>query len=119
MTAMKQEVTRSHKGWALDNVITQNLITKFNKDDVDKPPPEGVYIYVINDFLEDQPPCDLRYLAQGLFLEGASLDRKIGKLVESRAKVRMILIRTPVTTFSRSFKRNFAYRNSSACLDVF
>ena len=46
LTAMKQEVTRSHKGWALDNVTTQNLITKFNKDDVDKPPPEGVYIYV-------------------------------------------------------------------------
>ena len=44
---MKQEVTRSHKGWALDNVITQNLITKFSKDDVDKPPPEGVYIYVM------------------------------------------------------------------------
>ena len=44
---MKQEVTRSHKGWALDNVITQNLITKFSRDDVDKPPPEGVYIYVI------------------------------------------------------------------------
>ena len=47
LTAMKQEVTRSHKGWALDNVITQNLITKFSKDDVDKPPPEGVYIYVM------------------------------------------------------------------------
>ena len=47
LTAMKQEVTRSHKGWALDNVITQNLITKFSRDDVDKPPPEGVYIYVI------------------------------------------------------------------------
>jgi dynein heavy chain len=67
LTAMKQEVTRSHKGWALDNVVTQNLITRFSKEDIDKPPPEGVYIH-------------------GLFLEGASLDKKTGKLVESRAK---------------------------------
>ena len=70
---MKQEVTRSHKGWALDSVITQNLITKFNKDEVNKHPPEGVYIH-------------------GLFLEGASLDRKIGKLVESRSKVKLVSI---------------------------
>ena len=68
LTAMKQEVTRSHKGWALDSVITQNLITRFTKDEINKHPPEGVYIY-------------------GLFMEGANLDKRTGKLVESRTKI--------------------------------
>ena len=81
---MKQEVTRSHKGWALDSVITQNLVTKFTKEDVDKPPPEGVYIYVWTTY---KLPISITFIVQGLFLEGASLDRKTGKLVESRAKV--------------------------------
>ena len=67
LTAMKQEVTRAHKGWALDCVITQNLVTRFSKEEINKMPPEGVYIH-------------------GLFLEGASLDKRMGKLVESRAK---------------------------------
>lgn len=39
-TAMRQEVTRSKKNWALDNVICQNLMTRFNKDDIVEPPPE-------------------------------------------------------------------------------
>ena len=68
LTAMRQEVTRAHKGWALDSVICQNLITRFSKDDIHDSPPEGVYIH-------------------GLFLEGASLDRKTGKLLEARSKV--------------------------------
>ena len=68
LTAMRQEVTRTHKGWALDSVICQNLVTRFSKDDIHDAPPEGVYIH-------------------GLFLEGASLDRKTGKLLEARSKV--------------------------------
>ena len=68
LTAMKQEVTRSHKGWALDSVITQNLVTRFNKDEINKHPPEGVYIH-------------------GLFMEGANLDKRTGKIVESRTKI--------------------------------
>ncbi|XP_076055338.1 dynein axonemal heavy chain 5-like [Oratosquilla oratoria] len=68
LTAMRQEVTRQHKGWSLDCVILQNLVTRFNRDDIHDPPPEGVYIY-------------------GLFLEGASWDRKQGKLIEAKPKV--------------------------------
>ncbi|XP_018911445.2 dynein axonemal heavy chain 5 [Bemisia tabaci] len=68
LTAMRQEVTRAHKGWALDSVVLQNLITRHNKEELNDSPPEGVYVH-------------------GLFLEGASLDRRSGKLIESKPKV--------------------------------
>jgi hypothetical protein len=36
-----KEVTRAHKGWALDSVILQNQITRYNKEDIHDPPSEG------------------------------------------------------------------------------
>jgi dynein heavy chain len=68
LTAMRQEVTRAHKGWALDSVVLHNDITKMSKDEIKIPPDEGVFVY-------------------GLFLEGAGWDRKNSKLQESANKV--------------------------------
>eukprot|EP00118_Oscarella_pearsei_P013116 m.101587 g.101587 ORF g.101587 m.101587 type:complete len:941 (+) comp37133_c1_seq12:11486-14308(+) len=68
LTAMRQEVTRAHKGWALDSVVLHNDVLKQMKDDITSPPPEGVYIY-------------------GLFLDGAGWDRRGCRLVESPPKV--------------------------------
>ncbi len=65
---MRQEVTRAHKGWALDCVILHNEVTKMMKDDVSQPPDEGVYVH-------------------GLYLDGAGWDRRGAKLVEPPPKV--------------------------------
>nr|XP_048312992.1 dynein axonemal heavy chain 5 [Myodes glareolus] len=68
LTAMRQEVTRANKGWALDNMVLCNEVTKLAKDDISAPPPEGVYVY-------------------GLYLEGAGWDKRNMKLIESKPKV--------------------------------
>ncbi len=67
ITAMRQEVARVHKGWALDNVIIHNEMTRMLKEEVVTPPVEGVYVY-------------------GLYLEGAGWDRRNVKLMESPNK---------------------------------
>ena len=35
---MRQEVTRMHKGWALDTVTLHNEVLKVFKEDVNQPP---------------------------------------------------------------------------------
>ncbi|XP_043563465.1 dynein axonemal heavy chain 5-like [Chiloscyllium plagiosum] len=68
LTAMRQEVTRLHKGWALDSVMLHSDVTRSSKEDVMQPPSEGVFVY-------------------GLYLEGAGWDRRNNRLTESKPKV--------------------------------
>lgn len=38
LTAMRQEVTRAHKGWSLDGVMLHNDVTKYAREDINNPP---------------------------------------------------------------------------------
>jgi dynein heavy chain len=44
---MRQEITRAHKGWALDAVVLDNDITRMMKEDIHTPPNEGQYRYAV------------------------------------------------------------------------
>ncbi|XP_069810981.1 dynein axonemal heavy chain 8 isoform X3 [Dendropsophus ebraccatus] len=68
LTAMRQEATRAHKGWALESVTVQNVVLKQMKEEITGPPDDGVYIH-------------------GLFLEGAGWDRRNSKLAECTPRV--------------------------------
>ncbi|XP_026120715.1 dynein heavy chain 5, axonemal isoform X1 [Carassius auratus] len=68
LTAMRQEITRANKGWALDRMVLCNEVTKWMKDDITQPPAGGVYVY-------------------GLYLEGAGWDRRNCRLIDSKPKV--------------------------------
>nr|CAD7399061.1 unnamed protein product [Timema poppensis] len=81
LTAMRQEVSRAHKGWSLDTVVLQNEVTKFSREEVKQSPPEGVYVY-------------------GLYLDGASWDKKRMQLGESIPK--LLFTQLPVMHISAS-----------------
>jgi len=69
ITAVRQEITRAHKGWALDSVVCANEVSKLpSKEDVKEAPKEGVYIY-------------------GLYLDGAGWDKRNACLTDSSPKV--------------------------------
>jgi len=68
LTAMRQEVTRAHKGWALDSVVLFNKVESKFKEDITTAPQEGVYVH-------------------GLYLDGASWDKKNTRLSEQAPKV--------------------------------
>lgn len=42
LTAMRQEVSRAHKGWALDTVTLHNEVTQLVKESVKEPPKVGL-----------------------------------------------------------------------------
>ena len=47
---MRQEVTRAHKGWALDSVVLHNDVIRAMKEDINSPPSVGfgsIYLLVI------------------------------------------------------------------------
>ena len=67
LTAMKQKITRDKK-WSLDTVFLHNEVTSKMKEEITAPPPEGVYIH-------------------GLYLDGASWDRRSSRLTEPAPKV--------------------------------
>uniref|UniRef100_A0A8C8CZV8 AAA+ ATPase domain-containing protein n=1 Tax=Oncorhynchus tshawytscha TaxID=74940 RepID=A0A8C8CZV8_ONCTS len=67
LTAMRQEVTRAHKGWALDTVTLHNDVLKQSKEEITASP-AGVYVY-------------------GLYLDGAGWDRRNCRLIEATPKV--------------------------------
>ncbi|KAJ3339608.1 Dynein heavy chain 5, axonemal, partial [Kappamyces sp. JEL0680] len=68
LTAIRQEITRAHNGWALDGVKLAPEVMKQMKEDITAPPAEGVYI-------------------NGLFIEGAGWDRKNIRLTEAQPKI--------------------------------
>lgn len=94
LTAMRQEVTRAHRGWALDSVVLQSVITRLSKEEVTDHPAEGnrhysLHFLYVNSTTNSNVNCwfDIGVYIHGMYLEGASLDRKTGRLVETKGKV--------------------------------
>eukprot|EP00998_Keelungia_sp_KM082_P008622 NODE_480_length_1886_cov_75.477544_g473_i0.p1 GENE.NODE_480_length_1886_cov_75.477544_g473_i0~~NODE_480_length_1886_cov_75.477544_g473_i0.p1 ORF type:complete len:610 (-),score=202.98 NODE_480_length_1886_cov_75.477544_g473_i0:55-1791(-) len=69
LTSVRQEVCRAHSkdGWSLDEMETKTEVQRQEKHEIDRPPPEGVFLF-------------------GLFLEGGSWDKARQKMKEAAPK---------------------------------
>ena len=70
LTANRQEVCRKHNrdGWALDDVVNLTRVVNVEREEVRRPPDEGIYVH-------------------GLFLDGCRWDKAGSKLADSTPKV--------------------------------
>lgn len=87
LTAVRQEMARSHSGWSLDNIVQKTTVTTLSKEEIKEVPREGAYVH-------------------GLFLEGASWDIELRRLAESTAKT--LFQPFPVIWVSAATKRTDA-----------
>ena len=68
LTATMQEVARKHQGWALDEVVMFNEVTKQESTELRAGPEEGVYVH-------------------GIILDGAGWDKKRSCMCDQAPKV--------------------------------
>lgn len=82
LPCITQEVTRAHKGWALDSVVLQNQITRYNKEDITEYPTEGVYVHGL--FLEGEFRLPLCFFGALLLAGNSIVNCEVFRYFDSR-----------------------------------